>query len=96
MKRFKLTKHEQQLEDAAERGEFQPLRGEEYDRIVGILRDHSRKKDAVLNLRVNSDDLRRIKQRAKKIGVKYQTFISEMIHRLAEGPDKRVRSGRVV
>ena len=43
-----------------------------------------RKKDAVLNIRVNSYDLEHIKQKARKIGVKYQTFISEILHKVAE------------
>jgi len=42
-----------------------------------------RKKDAVLNIRINSKDLALIKNKAKKHGVKYQTFISEFLHRIA-------------
>ncbi len=43
----------------------------------------ARKKDAVLNVRVNSRDLVAIKQRSQRLGIKYQTFISEVIHRIA-------------
>jgi predicted DNA binding CopG/RHH family protein len=42
-----------------------------------------RKKDAVLNVRINSDDLEGIKQKARKLGVKYQTFVSEILHKVA-------------
>ena len=42
-----------------------------------------RKKDTVLNIRVNSQDLKSIKIKAKKLGVKYQTFLSEIIHKVA-------------
>lgn len=52
---------------------------------LGAISDYiaKRKKDAVLNIRINSEDLKRIKQKAKKMGVKYQTFISEILHRIA-------------
>jgi predicted DNA binding CopG/RHH family protein len=43
-----------------------------------------RKKDAVLNIRINSYDLEALKQKARKIGVKYQTLISEILHKVAE------------
>lgn len=81
MRRIKLTKEEQWIEDHAE--EFVPLRGEEYKRIVEAL--ERRKKDMVLNIRVNRLDLDQIKQKARKLGVKYQTFISEILHQVAQG-----------
>jgi len=81
MRKIKLTKHEQWIENHAE--EFVPLKGEEYKRIIDAL--ERRKKDMVLNIRVNSFDLRAIKGKAHKAGVKYQTFISEILHRVAEG-----------
>jgi len=42
-----------------------------------------RKKDAVLNIRVNHEDLHEIKGKAKKLGVRYQSFISELLHQVA-------------
>ena len=44
----------------------------------------ARKKNAVLNIRVNSRDLKSVKEKARKLGIKYQTFISEIIHRIAQ------------
>ncbi len=38
---------------------------------------------AVMNIRVNSNDLEHIKRKAQKLGIKYQTFISEILHRVA-------------
>jgi len=89
---FKLDKYEQRIEDAINRGEFVPTSRKEFKRLAAILR--ARRKDAVLNLRVNSDDMKRIKRKAKLLGIKYQTFISEMIHRFAESTDKRIRAAR--
>ncbi len=79
MRKIKLTKEERWIEDHAE--EFVPVRGKEYDAIVAAL--ERRKKDTVLNIRVNSYDLENIRQKARKLGVKYQTLISEVLHKLA-------------
>ena len=40
-------------------------------------------KSSVLNMRVNPDDIMRIKEKAEKLGVKYQTFIAAILHRVA-------------
>ena len=82
MRRIKLTKYEQAIEDALVRGEFQDVSKEEFNEIAQALA--ARKKDTVLNIRVNSYDLAIIKQRAHKLGLKYQTFISEILHRVAQ------------
>ena len=80
MRRIKLTKEEQWFEDHAE--EFVPVNKEKFEAIVKAI--NARKKDAVLNIRVNSYDLERLKQKAHKLGIKYQTFISEILHKIAQ------------
>ena len=80
-RRIKLTRQEKEIEDALLRGEYQRVSKEEFDEIARSLA--ARRKDAVLNIRVNSQDLENLKQKAKKLGVKYQTFISEVLHRVA-------------
>lgn len=80
MRKIKLTKEERWVENHAE--EFVPVNKEKYDEIVQAL--ERRKKDAVLNIRVNNYDLEHIKQKARKLGIKYQTFISEILHKVAE------------
>ena len=81
VRRTKLTPYERRIEEAAERGEYKPVSKEEFEAIKRLL--DRRKKDAVLNIRVNQGDLDNLKAKAKKLGVKYQTFISEMLHRIA-------------
>lgn len=44
----------------------------------------ARRKDKVLNIRINSDDLEKLKAKAASLGVKYQTFISEILHQAAQ------------
>ena len=80
-KNIELTKQEKEIEDALIAGEFVSVDNRELEEISQAIA--RRKKDAVLNIRVNSQDLRSIKQKAKKLGVKYQTFISEVLHRVA-------------
>lgn len=81
MRKIKLTRYEQSIEDAIGRGEYVPVSREEFDRIVRAI--VKCRKDAVLNIRINSNDLSLIKSKAKKLGVKYQTFIAEYLHRFA-------------
>ncbi|MDD5432660.1 MAG: CopG family antitoxin [Candidatus Omnitrophica bacterium] len=80
MKRIKLTKEEQWYEDHAE--EFVPITGHERDAIIAML--ERKKKDAVLNIRINKYDLNNLKEKARKAGIKYQTLISEILHRVAQ------------
>jgi len=79
-KKFKLTKEEQWYEDHAE--EFVSITGRERDAIIAAL--ERKKKEMVLNMRINGDDLKAIKQKARKAGIKYQSLISEILHRFAK------------
>ena len=81
MKRIKLTKKEEAIENALLQDEYVNLDKQELSKISKAL--ERRKKDTVLNIRVNSQDLKSIKQKAKKLGIKYQTFLSEIIHKVA-------------
>ncbi len=54
----------------------------EYEEIVKAIT--ARKKDTVLNIRVNGNDLQGIKHKAHRLGIKYQTFIAEILHRIAQ------------
>lgn len=82
MKRnIKLTKQEKEIENALMAGKFIDIEKDQLEEISQALA--KRKKDAVLNIRINSDDLKSIKQKAKKLGIRYQTLISEVLHKIA-------------
>ncbi len=81
LRNIKLTRQEKTIEDALIRGEYVPVGKAEFDMIARAIAE--RKKNAVLNIRINKYDLESLKQKAKKRGVKYQTFISEILHRVA-------------
>ena len=80
MRKIKLTREERMIEESLEH--FVPVDKQEYEQIVNAIA--LRKKDAVLNIRVNSHDLANIKHKAERLGMRYQTFISEVIHRVAQ------------
>lgn len=82
MKRIRLTRQEKAIEDAALRGEYVDVPQEKLEEIAKMLT--ARKKDRVLNIRVNSQDLNNIKAKAAKLGIRYQTFISEILHKVAQ------------
>ena len=79
MRQIKLTKAERAIEESID--EYVPVTKAEYSAIVEAI--EARRKDAVLNIRVNRQDLNGIKQKARRLGIKYQTFISEVLHKVA-------------
>jgi predicted DNA binding CopG/RHH family protein len=82
VRQTKLSRREREIERALIHGEYVDVDPDTFRSIAqAIVR---RRKDAVLNIRMNSQDLRLIKQKAKKLGIKYQTFISEFLHRIAQ------------
>lgn len=81
MIRIKLTKYEQSIEDAIGRGEYVPASKEGNESIRRMLAAY--RKNTVLNMRINNNDLSLIKSKAKKLGIKYQTFIANLLHKIA-------------
>ncbi|MCG2711910.1 MAG: antitoxin [Candidatus Omnitrophica bacterium] len=82
MKKIRLTKEEKKIEDSLMRGEYIKVKGAPLNKIQEAL--IARKKDRTMTIRVNSDDIEKIKKKAEKIGVKYQSFISEILHQVAQ------------
>jgi predicted DNA binding CopG/RHH family protein len=80
-RKIKLTKQEKEIENALLSGELVDIEKSELEQISKAIAQ--RKKDAVLNIRINSQDLKSIKQKAKKLGIRYQTLISEVLHKIA-------------
>lgn len=81
MKKIRLNKSEMATERALMRGEYAPAGAAEVRAIARAIT--ARRKDAVLNIRINSGDLGHLKEKAKKLGIPYQTFISEILHHYA-------------
>ncbi len=81
MKSIKLTDQEKKIEMDLINGKYKSISESELKNIANAI--NKRKKDAVLNIRVNKQDLENIKKKAGKLGVRYQTFLSEIIHNVA-------------
>jgi len=88
MKRIRLTREEKEIEDALLRGEYRPVSREDFERTKRLIARTAmelrrRKKDAVLNIRINSRDLDSIKKKARNLGIPYQTLVAELLHQYA-------------
>jgi len=44
----------------------------------------AKRKDAILHLRINSRDLTKLKEKALRAGVRYQTFVARILHLAAQ------------
>ncbi len=80
-KRMKLTREEKRIDDALMRGEYVNVPKEEFDRIKRAL--DARKRQVVVSIRINPEDLRILKQKAVKQGIRLESFIVEILHRVA-------------
>lgn len=81
MRNIKLDAEEKELLEAIARGEFVPVGGKELRAVADAVA--ARKKDMTLTIRVNSKDINRIKKLAQAKGIPYQSYLSEVIHRVA-------------
>lgn len=82
MKKKFLDLEEKELAEAVERDEFVPVTGAELKRVADAIA--ARRKDMTLTIRVNRNDINRIKKMAQKRKIPYQTYIAEVIHRVAQ------------
>lgn len=82
MRKPRLTRHERIIEENLVKGEYRDVDSLEFSKIAESVA--ARRKDAVLHIRINSGDLNSIKDKAHRLGIKYQTFISEVLHKLSK------------
>jgi len=80
-KRLKLNKYERAISKAIDRGEYVAGSPKETERIREAIASY--RKNAILHIRINENILQSLKVKAKKIGVKYQTFIAEILRHAA-------------
>ncbi len=76
-----LTRSEKGVEQALLRGEYADVSSATFEEIARTIA--RRRKDAVISIRINAEDLQHIKAKARRFGVRYQTLISELLHRVA-------------
>ncbi len=81
MRRIKLDAEEKEIISAIERDECMPVTGKELREVADAIA--ARKKDTMLTIRVNSGDIQKIKKLAQTKDIPYQSYLSEIIHRVA-------------
>lgn len=86
IKKYKLDSEEQEILDAFESGEMQPIADAEEE--IKRHREYAAatfKKDKRINIRLASRDLSAIQKLALSEGIPYQTFIASILHKFADG-----------
>lgn len=80
MRKMRLTNEERAMEAMAD--QYVPVDAKTFKEMAEAL--EARRKDAVISIRLNSRDLNCIKRKAEKLGIKYQTFITEVLRKVAQ------------
>jgi len=81
MRKIKWDTEEKEVMSAIERDEFVPVTGKELREVADAIA--ARRKNKTLTIRVNGNDIHRIKKLASGKGIPYQSYLSEVIHRIA-------------
>lgn len=75
--KFDLTEEEKRLED--ELDNYVSVKGEKREKIEKIIANA--KKNKAISLRMTNFDLEKIKEKADKEGIPYQTLITNILHK---------------
>ena len=81
MIKTRLTADEQKIMKAIDQDEYAPISGRELKNVAEAIA--ARKKDTTLTIRVNGQAINRIKRMAARKGIPYQSYLAEVIHRVA-------------
>ena len=53
--------------------------------LKSMAKEYVKKHETKMNIRISEDELEKIKQRAEREGLKYQTFIKSVLHKYMTG-----------
>lgn len=82
----KLDKEEKEILEAFESGELKSVKNaKEQIKRHQTIAEATFKKDARINIRLSSRDLRSLQARALKEGIPYQTLVSSVLHKFVDG-----------
>ncbi|MDR4494969.1 MAG: hypothetical protein R3B74_11180 [Nitrospirales bacterium] len=82
----KLKSEEKEILEAFESGRLKRI--EKVEKEIDkhrLVAEETFKKDARINIRLSSRDLRAIQARALKEGIPYQTLVSSVLHKFVDG-----------
>ena len=82
MKYYELDKEEQEILDSVEKGEWKPVKdlAKEKRRLMQAAKN-TLNKTRNINLRLSERDLQKLKAKAAREGIPYQTLAASLIHR---------------
>lgn len=84
MKYFELDKEEQELLDSVERGEWKPVKNlAKVKKKLMVAARNTLNKTRNINIRLSERDVHKLKARAIKEGIPYQTLASSILHQSA-------------
>ena len=81
MKKIRLDKFERDIENNVQ--EYTAVSASEKKLVTGLIKKANNKKN--ISLRVNAQDLERLKRIAQHEGIPYQTLLSSVIHKFVTG-----------
>jgi len=82
----KLDKEEKEILEAFESGKLKHVKNvKEQIKQHKVVAEATFKKDARINIRLSSRDLRSLQARALKEGIPYQTLVSSVLHKFVDG-----------
>lgn len=80
----RLTREEKEIERSLMRGKWKPAPKSEVRRLQKVVRE-ALKKDKRINIRLSSQDLDGMRERALQEGIPYQTLMASVIHKYVTG-----------
>jgi len=86
-----LDPYEQEIEDSLEKGDWVPVKNQakaKKEAVLAAKNTLKQLKNKNINLRLSSADLAKVKQKAARKGIPYQTLISSLIHQYVTGDIK--------
>jgi predicted DNA binding CopG/RHH family protein len=85
MKYYELDKEEQEIHDAIERDEFVPVANqEEIKKQMMVIAKNSSNKTRNINIRLPERTVFKLKAKAAREGIPYQTLAASILHKNAQ------------
>lgn len=82
----KLDSEEEDLLSSFDKGEWKPVKNQKKEKLEAkCIASRTLKKDVRINIRLTSNDVSSIKQKAAYEGLPYQTLIASVLHKYAAG-----------
>lgn len=81
MKYFELDKEEQELLDSVERGEWKPVKNlAKVKKELMVAARNTLNKTRNINIRLSERDVHKLKAKAIRMGIPYQTLAASILH----------------